>query len=68
MKTDRADNQIRENLAGFALSNRNDQEIRCIIDLPNEQLFLIIHPPGHHGGSCKMENHESEFRSRDDDT
>jgi len=23
---------------------------------PDEQLFLIVHPPGHDGGSCKMEN------------
>lgn len=41
------------------------------VSLPDEQLFLIIHPPGHHSGSCKMENYnqrvsfDRESRLRD---
>ncbi|KYM77921.1 hypothetical protein ALC53_11609 [Atta colombica] len=39
-------------------------EISCMY-LPNEQLFLVIHPPGHYGGSCKMENQDQNIDQSD---
>ncbi|EGI64064.1 hypothetical protein G5I_07646 [Acromyrmex echinatior] len=39
-------------------------EISCVY-LPNEQLFLVIHPPGNYRGSCKMENQNQNIDRSD---
>ncbi|KYN20469.1 hypothetical protein ALC57_07375 [Trachymyrmex cornetzi] len=48
----------------YALIALLEYGISCVY-LPNEQLFLVIHPPGHYGSSCKMENQDQNIDRSD---
>ncbi|EZA57693.1 hypothetical protein X777_00793 [Ooceraea biroi] len=49
---------VRKNTAGSACqTDCRTVKVSCGYS-PDEQLFLIVHPPGHHSGSCKMENYD----------
>jgi len=58
---------VRENLPVFGrkVSCNNDRKSYVHVYSPDKQLFLVIHPPRHHGGSCKMENHDQNLDRSD---